>query len=438
MYTHSMDQAAHALARFGLGAKAGEQPPADPHGWLLGQLGPADPVAFTGVPDTTAALILLRQERALQKSDPAEAERQKLTAHAMHADAATQLDAALASAAPLRERLVWFWANHFTVSTRRGGDAGLIGPFIREAIRPHVTGRFDDMLLAVMRHPAMLMYLDNAGSTGPNSVAGRRRHVGLNENLGRESLELHTVTPAAGYSQADVTAYAALLTGWSVDMASETPGFRFRPEMHEPGRKYMLGQSFAEGEAGGVAALSFLAHHPATFAALATALARHFCADTPAAQTVARIAAVLRRTGGDLSAAMTALVAEPAAWQPLVKLRTPFDYTLAVLRALGPMPTDPANLIGVLASLGQGVWAAPLPNGWPDRAADWADPETLLRRADWAYRVSGRAAQAEPSVIAAASLGGSLAAATAAAIAHAGSRRDALTLLFTSPAFMRR
>jgi uncharacterized protein (DUF1800 family) len=289
-----------------------------------------------------------------------------------------------------------------------------------------------------MRHPAMLLYLDNTSSAGPDSPAGLRHHLGLNENLGRESLELHTVTPAAGYTQADVTAYSAILTGWSVDLKQEPPGFRFRPEIHEPGPKWLMGRRFEEGEAGGMAALAFLGTHPATYRSLATKLARHFIADAPPPDAVARIQAALERSSGDLGLAAAAVVREPAAWQPLTKLRTPQDYTVAVLRAAGARDIDPAALLGVLNNLGQPLWSAPLPNGWPDRAADWADPETLLRRADWAYRLSGKLGQAEPEQVARASLGGLLHPATLTAVQHAADRRDALTLLFTSPEFMRR
>jgi uncharacterized protein (DUF1800 family) len=432
-----MNAEAQATVRFGLGRKAGEDLPSDPRGWLRDQLEP-DQVVFPGLPDTRAALVLLEQDRALRKVDPAAAMQQKIASTALHDDAAAQLSVALATDAPFRERLVLFWSNHFTVSTRHGDVAPLIGPFVREAIRPHVTGQFSDMLLAVMRHPAMLMYLDNAASAGPNSVMGQRRHVGLNENLGRESLELHTVTPASGYTQTDVTSYSSILTGWSVERKGDTPGFVYRPQMQEPGPKRLMGRQFPEGEDGGVAALHFLGTHPATYRSLATKLARHFIADTPPPDAVARIAATLARTDGNLGAAAAAVVAEPAAWQPMTKLRTPQDYTLAVLRAAGVTATDGTGLLGVLGNLGQPVWSAPLPNGWPDRAADWADPETLLRRADWAYRVAARVGDVDPQQMAQASLGGLLQPATLMAMQHAGSRRDSLTLLFTSPEFMRR
>src|SRR5690242_12745377 len=276
-------RAAHALVRFGLGRGGGESVSGDPIGWLRAQLLHPDQRMGEPRPSTINGLTALRQDRA-DKPPPGERR-----APALYRDeAAAALDNALTTPAPFRERLVWFWSNHFTVSVR-GGVAAVAGAFVEEAIRPHVTGRFEDMLFAVMRHPAMLMYLNNAGSVGPNSPAGQRSHRGLNENLARECLELHTVSPAAGYTQADVTSFAKLLTGWSIDLRGQPPGFRFRPFAHEPGEQTVMGRTFPAGEEGGVAALHFLANHPATHRFLAAKLVRHFVADDPPADAVRRI-----------------------------------------------------------------------------------------------------------------------------------------------------
>jgi uncharacterized protein (DUF1800 family) len=185
------------------------------------------------------------------------------------------------------------------------------------------------MLVAVMRHPAMLRYLNNAGSVGPDSPAGKGGKRGLNENLARECLELHTVSPAAGYTQADVTSFAKILTGWSIDLRASPPGFRFRPFAHEPGTHVVMGQSFPEGEEGGLAALHFRAGHPATHRFLAGKLVRHFVADEPSPDAVRRIEGVLRDTHGDLGAAAAALTTLDAAWHPAAKLRTPQDFVIA-------------------------------------------------------------------------------------------------------------
>ncbi len=424
---------AHALVRFGLGRRGSEPVPADPASWLSAQLAGPDPGRIAPPPSTADGLTALREDRA-NKPAPGQSRSRQV----FRRDAAAQLGNALVTPAPFRERLVWFWTNHFTVSLRRPACAPLAGAFVEEAIRPHVTGRFADMLLAVMRHPAMLVYLDNAGSVGPDSVAGQRRHRGLNENLARECLELHTVTPAAGYTQADVTSFARVLTGWSIDLQADPPGFRFRPGAHEPGAKTILGHNFPEGEEGGRQALAFLAGHPATHRALATKLVRHFVADDPPPDAVRRVEGVLRNTGGNLGAAALALTRLDAAWQPHTKLRSPADFAIASLRALDLPPDRRPELLGALAALGQPLWAAPLPNGWPDRAADWASPDAMLRRIDWAHGLAGRAGAAEPEAIAEASLGPLLAPATAQAMRRAGSRQDALTLLLASPEFQRR
>jgi uncharacterized protein (DUF1800 family) len=424
---------AQALIRFGLGRRGGEKLPADPHGWLAGQVNGVDPARFEGLP-TTAQGLLARRDDLKDRPQPLESQ----SAQFFILDTDAQLAEALTTAAPFRERLVRFWANHFTVSRRNGTVAAITGSYVREAIRPHVTGSFHEMLLAVMRHPAMLLYLDNSFSTGPHSRVGLRRGAGLNENLARESLELHTVSPAAGYTQADVTSYAAILTGWSYRV-DDTPGFMFRPALHEPGAKTLMGRSFPEGEEGGLEALAFLATHPATHRHLATKLVRHFVADDPPPAAVARIEGVLRDTSGDLGAASLALITLREAWQPLAKLRSPEDYALAVLRAVDLPDTARPSLLGAVSALGQPPFAAAFPIGWPDTAAEWAGPEAIMRRVDWAYSFAGRAERGPPAEeLAAATLGPLLRPATLQAVQHAGSRREALALLFSAPEFQRR
>ena len=267
---------AHAMARFGLGRLGAEESPTDARAWLSHQLRAIDPPSPGPRPSTEEGLAALRADR---ETRPPPGQSQARALYQTHALAA--MARAVATLTPFRERLVWFWTNHFTVSLRRGEVAALAGAFVEEAIRPHVTGRFQDMLMAVMRHPAMLLYLDNAGSVGPNSVAGAAGRRGLNENLARECLELHTLSPDSGYTQADVTSFARILTGWSIDAKGSPPGFLFRPGAHEPGAHTVLGRVFPDGEAGGIEALAFLANHPATHRRLATKLARHFTADTP-------------------------------------------------------------------------------------------------------------------------------------------------------------
>ena len=427
--------AAQALVRFGLGRRGTQPPPADPQGWLRDQVRGRDPAADLPAPDLAAGMEALRTHRENRRENKGAVPGMPLTREAFRRDALVLINWALATPAPFRERLVWFWMNHFTVSSRRPQVDSLIGPFGAGAIRPHVTGRFGDMLLAVMRHPAMLIYLDNAVSVGPQSRAGQDGKRGLNENLARECMELHTVTPASGYTQADVTSFARILTGWSVDWQV---GFKFRPRAHEPGPQTLMGRTFPPGEQGGIEALAFLADHPATHRNLATRLARHFVADDPPPDAVHRLEAVLQDTHGDLGAASEALIGIQAAWQPGTKLRTPMDFTVAALRALD-VSTVSFPILGALGMLGQPLWSAPQPNGWPDQGSDWTAPEGMLRRIDFAYTLAGRfGTDGAPDELAIGSLGPLLRPATLDAARRAGSRRDAVALLLSSPEFQRR
>lgn len=427
-------QAAQAMIRFGLGRRGAEPVPGDPRAWLARQLEGPDPALVT--PSHSAADGLHAMREAVEAKG--QAGRRAAIRDMFAADSAAAVDGMLTSTSPFRERLVWFWANHFTVSVKKPLCMALVNAYVREAIRPHVTGRFRDMLLAVMHHPAMLYYLDNSASVGPNSQAGQRRQRGLNENLARECLELHTVTPAAGYTQADVTEFARLLTGWSFSYDPGSPGFQFRRATHEPGERTVMGRRYGEGEQGGVQALEWLAAHPATTRNLATKLVRHFIADVPPPDAVARIDGVLRQSGGDLKAASLALLALDGAWQPLTKLRPPMEFTVAVLRALDLPAGRRPDAIRAAAALGQPLHTAPLPNGWADTAADWAGPEAMMRRVDWAYDVAARAGGTDPVVLADNSLGPLLPAATREQIARAGSQREAVTLLLAGPEFQRR
>ncbi|GBR17039.1 MULTISPECIES: DUF1800 domain-containing protein [Asaia] len=430
--------------RFGWGARPGETRTTPWRDWLAAQLGPDDPTRFTGVGDCADGLIALRTQRENKlRGNP-------LVKPILQAELATQSAALLSTEQPFRDRLAWFWFNHFTVSQKQDRVKGVVGAYMREAIRPHLTGRFVDLLMAVMRHPAMLLYLDNTGSVGPDSPAGLRQHRGLNENLARECLELHTVSPAAGYSQSDVTSFAAILTGWGVDMKAERPGFHFAPRAHQPGEKMLLGQRFPQGEEGGLAALDFLGTHPATYRHIATQMVRHFLTDMPSATQIAPVFDALNQTQGSLRAASLALIDLPGAAAPgatMGKLRSPMEFVMAVLRASGAtpeaMPPDtPHNptriLVSGCAALGQPLWTAPMPNGWSDAAAEWSAPADLLARTDWAYRYAATLRDRDPMAIAHAALGGSLRPETQLAMHRAGSRQDALTLLFSSPEFQRR
>jgi len=349
---------------------------------------------------------------------------------------------------------VHFWANHFAVSVDKQLLAGLAGPFEREAIRPHVLGPFRELLRAAETHPAMLLYLDNHLSLGPHSRAAERRarrdpaqRAGLNENLAREILELHTLGVGGGYTQSDVTRFAEVLTGWSLGtgagpLAAGEPGrFLFRPELHEPGARTVLDTRYPDsGFAQGTAVLDDLARHPATARHIATKLARHFIADEPPEPAVRHIAAAFVATEGDLPAVYGALIeAQAAAPQPLAKYKTPADFVISAYRGLS-LPADAGpNPLAAFELLGQRTWQPGSPAGWPDRSADWDGASALLKRLEWAHALGARLGSLrDAAALAPQLLGATLSEASARAIAHAASAAQAVTLLLATPEFMRR
>ncbi len=347
---------------------------------------------------------------------------------------------ALSGDADFLERLVVFWANHFTISVKGGRLLAVAGPYERDVIRANVTGRFRDMLFAATRHAAMLMYLDNARSVGPNSLNGQRRHQGINENHAREILELHTLGVDGGYTQADVTSFALALTGWDIigTRGADPGAFTFNPNNHEPGPKRVLGKVYAqEGEAQAAAILEDLARHPATARHVARKFAAHFVADTPPPGLVAKLEESFRRSGGDLGELARTLIRAEEAWTPqLSKLRTPYEFMIAAVRTSGDQPS-PRRLNAMLTNLGQGVWQAPSPAGYPDRSAEWMAPDAIKTRADFAIEFAsgftGDAADLARQV-----LGPALSDETLTAIRRAESGRQGLAILLMSPEFQRR
>jgi uncharacterized protein (DUF1800 family) len=434
-----------AANRFGLGLRPGELGlrSGDPRGWLLGQLdGPqAPPPELDGLPSAGPKVAEFLRARK-KKGDLAALVRRSFREDYMR-EAGQHSLAAVRSETPFHERLVAFWSNHFTVSVRKPVVAGIAGAFEREAIRPHVTGRFADMLLAVAKHPAMLLYLDNAQSFGPKSRAGRWLNKGLNENLAREVLELHTLGVDAGYTQDDVRNLAMILTGWSLARPGKDAnpgGFKFHEKAHEPGDKSLLGRRYREaGVAEGEAALRHLARHPATAQHVATKLARHFIADEPPDSAVARLARVFLESGGDLAALARALVLLAEPWQaPLAKLKASQDLVVSTLRATG-FAGETKKLVIALRLLGQTPWTAPSPAGWPDRAEDWASPDAVLKRVEFATAVAQRVGdRIDPRKLSHEVIGPVAQAETLATIARAPSRGDGLTLLLASREFQRR
>jgi uncharacterized protein (DUF1800 family) len=435
-----------AATRFGYASRPGELSTIaqDPRGWALHQLelkaASLDP-SLPASPGMVAEMLQARQDfRKQNDPDAKKSENQGLRAvYLAELDARTH--AAVDGNAPLQERLVRFWSNHFTVSCVRPVIRGFAGAFEREAIRPHITGRFVDMLLAAERHPAMLFYLDQVLSIGPNSPIGQRQHRGLNENLAREMMELHTLGVDGGYTQDDVEALARILTGWSISRlnAPDAGHFHFYPQLHEPGSQTLLGKVY--GEAGydqGEMALRDLAAHPATATHIAMKLARHFIADDPPKDAVQRIARVFRDTGGDLKHVTAAVIREDAAWKPFSKVRTPDELLVAACRVTGFTPPAPFQ-VQTLHVLDQQPFFAPQPEGWPDQAKDWIGPESVLHRADCCQSFAARLPNPpDPVELADAVFAQTLPDDTAQAIKRAASRREGLALLIASPEFQRR
>jgi len=468
--------AAIATNRFGLGARPGELAAigSDGRDWLRAQLlaGPAalSSPQLRGSQQILAQALELRRElqgarRAAAGSGNGADQAQQDAALQQRlpqflrpiyvTEASARFQQAVSSDRPFVERLTQFWANHFAVSVDKQLLAGLAGSFEREAIRPHVLGDFSDLLLAVETHPAMLLYLDNHLSMGAHSPAAQRiarrqaqRRTGINENLAREILELHTLGVGGGYTQADVTSFAEVITGWSIGgaeggpFAAGAPGsFVFRPELHEPGAKVVLGLRYRdEGFAQGTAVLHDLARERATAHFIATKLARHFIADDPPPAAVESLEQAFLRSGGNLPTVYRALIDAREAWAvPLSKYKTPSDYIISSFRGLtlpveaGRAPLAPFEL------LGQRTWQPGSPAGWPDRSADWDGASALIKRIEWADAVGQRLGSRRDALeLAPRLLGANLTGGTRAALAHAASAAQAVTLLLAAPEFMRR
>ena len=442
-----------ALNRFALGARAGEAPPERPAAWLRDQLDRYDPnpPAWRSQDDSGKLLADYADYRREQRGpNEPEARQQfaRLSQQQYRGGVGARVEAALDTPAPFAERLVHFWANHFAVSVEKAPLALLAGSFEREAIRPHVMGRFVDMLLAVERHPGMLLYLDQARSTGPRSLAATRadpqRRRGLNENLAREILELHTLGVRSGYDQQDVQEFARALTGWSVaglpglPARGVAPGaFAFLPQLHEPGTRTVLGRPYEQrGEAQAEAILRDLAAHPATARHVARKLAGHFAGSAPELEQ--RLAHAYLAGGGDLPTLYRVLVDAPECWTAQPRFRTPWDWTLSTLRALDIHPQPPAAA-AMATQLGQPVWRPGSPAGYADASDDWVAPDLLLRRAEMAARLAERAGPfVDARRLAPRLLPGGVGEATATAIARADTPATALALLLVSPEFLRR
>jgi uncharacterized protein (DUF1800 family) len=470
-------QAALALHRFGLGPRAGSIAAiaSDPRGALLAELDRpgagriSDPDLLTSGVAARAAFAYQQAqraareaERAMQQPNPSgssgspEMKDQTPPAPAPRpsagpsvpqqiylAEAKARIHAALGDEIGFVERLVWFWSNHFCVSADKGNVRQICGAYEREVIRANVLGRFGDMLLAAESHPAMLIYLDNARSIGPESMAGLRQKRGLNENLAREILELHTLGVRTVYTQDDVTRFANVITGWTVVPFRQDPvrggEFEFNPRMHQPGAQTVIGKSYPDGGLEqGRAVLATLARHPATAKHVATKLARHFVADEPPPALVDRLAKRFLATQGDLKDVAKALVAAPESWEaPRGKLKRPGEWVVAALRAVAVTPADIGPVMQAHNLLGEPLWRPSAPKGFADESAPWLDG--LAQRLDIANQLARRlGAEADPREVFEEALAPLASVETRQAITRAESRPQALALLFMAPEFQRR
>jgi uncharacterized protein (DUF1800 family) len=404
-----------------------------------------DPAMKT--PENGSANAAMAASEAMQPNAPKPpAQPLNIIQKTYRAEALARLQRAVIADCGFVERLVVFWSNHFCISANKGELARMwAGSFEREAIRPHVLGRFSDMLRAVEQHPAMLFFLDNQQSLGPDSRAGRNRKRGLNENLAREIMELHTLGVGGGYTQEDVTSLARIITGWTFAGRQGqlgVPGsFVFNANAHQPGAQRLLGKVYeADGVAQGEAALSDIARHRSTAKFIATKFARHFVADDPPPALVARLQDTFRKSDGDLKALTSALVDSDEAWQaPLTKLRSPYEFLVASGRLLARIPDDPTPYLGGLNLLGQPLWTPAGPNGFPDSNAAWAAPEGMKLRLDISAQVASRLGNnVDPRDLLELAAADAASPETRRTIERAESRQQALALLLMSPEFQRR
>src|SRR5262244_3986286 len=472
-------QAALALYRFGLGPHVGSIAgiASDPRGALLAELdnagagrignadlltsGTAARVAFAfqqaqraarqaeraaqqaAAPSGGASPPQMNDQSAPPPPAPARNPGPGLPQQIYLAEAKARIQAALGAEIGFLERLVWFWSNHFCVSADKGNVRQICGAYEREVIRAHVLGRFGDMLLAAESHPAMLIYLDNARSIGPDSIAGLRQKRGLNENLAREILELHTLGVRTVYTQDDVTRFANVITGWTFVPFRQDPvrggEFEFNARMHQPGAQTVIGRSYPEaGMQQGRAVLAALARHPATANHVAGKLARHFVADEPPPALVERLAKRFLATQGDLKEMAKTLVAAPEAWEaPRAKLKRPGEWVIAALRAVGAAPIEIGPVMQAHNLLGEPLWRPSAPKGFADESAPWLDG--LAQRLDIANQFARRlGAEADPREVFEQALAPLASTETQQTILRAESRPQALALLFMAPEFQRR
>ena len=302
---------------------------------------------------------------------------------------------AILSERQLQEVMTDFWYNHFNVDIRKEATQWYTPTYERDAIRAHALGKFRDLLLATAQHPAMLFYLDNWSSIGPDSMAAgrpnqKKQQRGLNENYGREVMELHTVGVNGGYSQADVTNLAKIMTGWTIDQPQQGGGPIFDPRKHEPGSKQWFGQKISEnGLEEGKHALEWLAAQPQTAHFISYKLAQRFVADDPPPELVDRMAKTYMDTDGDIKEILRTMVHSPefnSQKYYRVKVKTPLEFVASVFRATDTNPTNPGALVGVIARMGEPLYQMQPPTGYSTTADHWMNSAALVDRLNFSLQ----------------------------------------------------
>ncbi len=442
-----------ALNRFGFGPKFGEarQVSKDPQAWLRSKIKPQKTLPVRLQKYDSYAVSMSKIYHSVVSENPEDKRLTRRKLHQIfHEETADRTRVMIETDNAFYERLVTFWANHFTVSRSRPWIAPGLAAYEREAIRPHVFGKFEDMLLAAIGHPSMLFYLDNIKSIGPNSALGLRGRRSYNENLAREILELHTLGVNGGYGLEDVKELALGLTGWAdgafmfrqQDYTDDImPVFKFIPRIHEPGTRTVMGETFPQnGVEQGRAILRHLAHHPATSEFIAQKLVRHFVADDPPAAAVKTIAKAFRDTKGDLAKISAALIDLKAAWaQPLSKVKTPHELVVSLYRVAGWKNIPQRHILEPLKLLEQEPFFAPSPAGWGDEAGDWLTSGALIRRLEWIRAICARIplTRSPRDILAQAGLA-QFNPALSRKVENAPSADYALALIFCSAEFQRR
>ena len=432
--------------RFGLGPSPAEaaSPPAAPREHVLRQLDqPTTLPPSPGLPSAMEAVGLFLTAR----EDINTARRERVQPHFVGPfpisgrELLHRVAQAQATATPLHERLALHWCNHFAV-TDANKTGFFAGAMEREAIRPNMLGRFHAMLRGCTTHPAMLFFLDNRVSAGPNSAEGQRRRRGLNENLGRELLELHTLGVDGGYTQQDVQEVARILTGWTVHVEARGRPLEerigFDPALHEPGPRQVLGKRYPDAGPEQLELLLVdLCRHPATARHVTRRLVRHFVGDQAPPALAQRLAGVFRDTDGDLVAVTRAMLRSEQAWTtPATKLRPPVQLLFSAARMVHPERPAPR---GALRAMGQAWQNAPSPAGWPEEDNSWVAADSVKTRLDWALEVASHLSPVpDARRLAEQAFGDGLSAETKRAIERAASGGQAMTLLLMSPEFQRR